>query len=160
MAALDTGVTFPTMTLRDAAGNPATPGAGETLYAFFKTTCPTTEMAWPFLERIRRVAEGSALRVVAVSQDEPAETQEFNRRLAVAVETLYDPPPWSASDKLALTNVPAFFLVDREGMLRQSATGFQKDKMEAFAARAAQLAGRPYGGLFRPGENVPAIKPG
>ncbi len=160
MTALDPGLPFPEIKLQDASGNPAAPASGETLYAFFKTTCPTTEMSWPYLERIRRMAEGGALRVVAVSQDSAPETAEFNRRFDVKVETLYDPPPWSASETLGLTNVPAFFMVDGEGTILDNAAGFQKEKMELFAARAAKLAGLPYAGLFRPGENVPPIKPG
>jgi len=163
MAALETGRVvraFPKMTLSDSACNPAPPAAGETLYVFFKTTCPTTTLSWPFLERIRRIAEGGGLSLLAVSQDGAVETEAFNRRLGVAVPTLYDLPPWRASEALGLTTVPAFFLVDREGMIRESALGFQKERMEAFAARAAELAGRPQERLFRPGESVPAIKPG
>jgi len=160
MTSLETGVVFPQITLWDSACNPAPPAAGETLYAFFKTTCPTTKMSWPYLERIRRIADGGALRVLAVSQDDPAETEAFNRRVGVAVKTLYDLPPWRASEALGLTSVPAFFLVDGEGVVREGAVGFQKEKMEAFAARAAELAGRPPERLFRPGDSVPAIKPG
>jgi peroxiredoxin len=160
MTSLETGVVFPKITLWDSACNPAPLSASETLYAFFKTTCPTTKMAWPFLERIRQIADGGPLRVLAVSQDDAMETEAFNRRLGVAVKTLYDLPPWRASETLGLVTVPAFFLVDREGTVREGAIGFQKKKMVAFAARAAELAGKPDERLFHPGESVPAIKPG
>lgn len=128
--------------------------------AFFKTTCPTCEMAWPFLERIRQIGEAGKLQVVAVSQDDPRETREFNRRLGIGIATLYDPSPWKASETLGLSTVPTFLLVGSDGLLRDSAIGFQKQKMEGFAGRAAELAGRPKQSLFRPGENVPGIKPG
>lgn len=117
-------------------------------------------MAWPFLERIRQIGEAGKLQVVAVSQDDPRETREFNKHLGVGVATLYDPPPWKASEALGLSAVPTFLLVGSDGVIRDSAVGFQKQKMEAFAGRAAELAGRPKQPLFRPGENVPGIKPG
>jgi hypothetical protein len=117
-------------------------------------------MAWPFLERIRHIGEAGRLQVVAVSQDEPRETREFNRRFGVGVATLYDPPPWEASETLGLSTVPMFLLVGADSVVQEAVAGFQKQKMEAFAARAAVLAGRPKQRLFASGENVPGIKPG
>ncbi len=156
----DPGNPFPEIELRDERGDRALLPAKETLYAFFKTTCPTCEMAWPFLERIRTIAEGTHFAVLAVSQDEPETTALFNERLGVRALTLYDPPPWRASEALGLDAVPTFFLVGADGRLRDLAVGFQKQKMEEFAERAAGLARRPAEKLFQPGENVPAIKPG
>ncbi len=133
---------------------------GESLLAVFKTTCPTCELAWPYLERIRQAAEGGSLRVLAVSQDDPEKTSAFNRRLGVRVETAYDPEPWPASDALAVAIVPTFLRVGPGGLLEETAVGFQRDRMESFARRASSLAGRPYTGLFRKGEQVPAVRPG
>ena len=136
------------------------PPAGEKLYVFYKTTCPTTEMTWPHLERIRRLAAGGALTVVPVSQDDPDETADFHRRTGYAASAFYDPPPWIVSESLGLASVPAFFLVGGDGVVRQTALGFEKDKMESFAALAAELASRPHQRLFDPGDGVPAVRPG
>jgi hypothetical protein len=95
-----------------------------------------------------------------VSQDDRAETAEFNRRLGVQLETLYDPPPWKASSALGLTNVPTFFLVGFDGRIRETAVGFQRPKLEEFARRAGKLAGRPPLRLFPIGEHIPLIVPG
>ena len=136
------------------------PAADETLYALFHTGCPTSELAWPYLERLRRIGEGRGLRVVAVSQDSPEETRRFQTRLGVAAETLYDPPPWRASEALGLESVPAFARVGRDGRVEELVVGFQKDRMAGFAARSAALAGVAPSALFRPDENVPPIRPG
>ena len=117
-------------------------------------------MTWPHLERIRRLADGGGLRVVPVSQDGPDETAAFHRRTGLEADTLFDPEPWEASAALGLSSVPAFFLVGEDGVIRETALGFQKQKMEAFAARAAALGGRPYRGLYPPGETVPDVRPG
>jgi peroxiredoxin len=159
LAALEPGAMFPQVELETESGARFSPPAAESLYAFFKTTCPTSELSWPYLERIRRIAS-LALPVFAVSQDGRAETAAFNERLGVQVETLYDREPWKASSALGLTNVPTFFLVGPGGRIRETVVGFQRPKLEAFANRAAKLAGRSSARLFRVGENVPVIVPG
>ena len=87
MAALDPGTPFPSIALRDETGAPAASPNGETLYAVFKTTCPTCELAWPYLERIRRISDDSmkdgkavGLSVVAIAQDDPTKSRAFADR--------------------------------------------------------------------------------
>jgi peroxiredoxin len=158
--ALDPGKPFPSIALRDEEGQPARVPGGETLYAFFKTTCPTCELAWPYLDRIGKIGEGGSLTLLAISQDDPEATRRFYEDLGVAVPTLYDREPWTASEAVGLTAVPAFFVVGRDGNLRDAVIGFQRHKMEEFAALAADRAGGKRTALFLPGERVPAIKPG
>jgi peroxiredoxin len=154
------GEPFPRIFLEDANGRPAQLPEGEAVYAFFKTTCDTSEFAWPFLERVRRLADRGPLSVVAVSQDGPEETARFNERTGTRIPTLYDPPPWPASATLGMKSVPMFFVVGRDGRILDSIVGFLKVKMEDLGQRASALSGRPYTGLFAPEENVPVIRPG
>ena len=158
--ALDPGSPFPSIALRDEKGQVVTVPPGKVLYAFFKTTCPTCELAWPYLERVRKIGEGGGLSVLAVSQDDPETTRRFYDALGVAIPTLYDRDPWAASEAVGLTTVPTLFLVGRDGVVHDSVIGFQRHKMEEFAALAADGAGRQGKALFLPGEDVPAIKPG
>ncbi len=159
MAALDPGFPFPSIPLRNAAGAPVEPPSGETLYVLFKTTCPTCELAWPYLERVRQSAEGG-LRILAVSQDDPAKTRAFNARLGSRVETVYDPSPWPASDRLGVTTVPTFFRVGPGGRIEETLVGFDRERIREFARRGASLAGRPLPEIFPESENVPSMKPG
>lgn len=159
MAALEPGAMFPQIELETESSARFVPPAAETLYVFFKTTCPTSELAWPHLERIRRIA-ADALPIFAVSQDGPSETAAFNERLGVRVETLYDPPPWRASAALGLTNVPTFFLVAPGGRIRETIVGFQRPRLEALAKRAGKLSGRGSVRLFPIGQKIPLIVPG
>jgi thiol-disulfide isomerase/thioredoxin len=159
VAALDPGFPFPEIPLRDAKGATVEPPAGETLYVVFKTTCPTCELAWPYLERVRESTEGG-LRVLAVSQDDPGQTRAFNRRLGSRVETVYDPSPWPASDRLGITNVPTFFRVAPGGRIEETLVGFDRERIREFARRGASLAGRPVAEIFPESEHVPALKPG
>lgn len=160
MAALEPGASFPPITLHDAKGASLPKSDGETLYVVFKTTCPTCEFTWPYLERLRQSAGSAGLRIVAVSQDPPDKTAAFNARLGSKVETAFDPQPWPASDRLGVDTVPSFFRVTADGKLAETVIGFSRDRMEGLAERAAAAAGKPYQKLFRPGEQVPSTKAG
>jgi thiol-disulfide isomerase/thioredoxin len=160
VAALTSGSTLPRLELSDGRGNAAGRPAGEILYGFFKTTCPTCEFAWPFLDRIGRIAEGGALTVVAVSQDDIRETASWNHRLGIKLLTFFDDEPWAASEALGIESVPTFLRVGKDGRIRDVVAGFQKQKMHDFAAEAAALAGKAAAPFFQPGENVPALKAG
>jgi len=158
--ALEPGAKLPPIALRDERGAAFSLPTGETLYVVFKTTCPTCELTWPYLDRIRRAAEGGGLRVVAISQDAPGATRAFEKRLGTALETAYDPEPWPASDALAVENVPTLFRVAPGGLIQETVVGFDRARMEGLAARAAALAHRPPAPLFHPHERVPALKAG
>ena len=160
MAALDPGTPFPSIALRDETGAPAASPNGETLYAVFKTTCPTCELAWPYLERIRRIGDGTGLLVVAVAQDDPAKSRAFADRLGTRLETAYDPSPWEASDALGVTSVPTLFRVGGDGVIAETVVGFDRERFRGLARRAAALAGKPPTELFLPSDDAPPIKPG
>ena len=160
VAALEPGARFPDVAFRDEKGASASTPAGETLYAVFKTTCPVCELTWPYLERIRRFADGGDLRVVAITQDDAAKTRAFNARLGSKVETLFDPSPWPASDALGVTNVPTLFRVGADGTIAETVVGFDRERLRGLAARAAALAGKPPAELFTAADEVPAYKPG
>jgi peroxiredoxin len=158
--ALEPGAKLPPLALRDERGARLRRPAGEALYVVFKTTCPTCELTWPYLDRIRRAAEGGGLHVLGVSQDDPQATAAFGKRLGTRVETAYDTEPWPASEALGVTTVPTLFRVGPDGAIEETVLGFDRGRMEGFARRAAELAGRAPAPLFRPDEDVPAIKPG
>lgn len=160
MVSLNPGSAFPNLGLTDGRGNAAAARSGETLYGIFKTTCPTCELAWPFFDRIGRMAQGGGLTVVAISQDDVAATAAWNRRLGVGLATLFDEKPWPASELLRIDTVPTFLRVGQDGRLLETLEGFQKQKMQDFAAEAAALAGNAPAPFFQPGENVPALKAG
>lgn len=128
----------------------------EALYVFFKTNCPTCELLWPYLDRLR-ARVGESLAILGVSQDAPADTERFSLEQGTGVPTLYDPPPWRASEKVGIENVPAMFLVGQDGRIRETVLGFQKAKLEELASERSGNGGRP---LFRPDEKVPELRPG
>jgi thiol-disulfide isomerase/thioredoxin len=157
---LEPGAKLPALELSDERGAPVAPSEGETLYVVFKTTCPTCALTWPYLERIGRAAEGGRLRVLGISQDDPQETRDFERRVGACVTAAYDRPPYPASDALGVSTVPTLLRVAGDGTVAETVIGFDRARLESLARRAADLAGRPPVPLFGPDENVPALKPG
>lgn len=159
MAALDPGVPMPPLPLQDEDGGPAPARDGETLYVAFKTTCPTCALTWPYLERLRQASAGG-MRVVGISQDPVAETREFQSKAGARIEIAYDPRPWPVSESLGLDTVPTFFRVSPDGTILEQWTGWDRERMRGLAGRGAALAGRSASDIFRPGEEIVAIKPG
>lgn len=161
MAALEPGARFPKVLLRDESGADAqAKRPGETVFAVFKTTCPTCELTWPFLERIRKIAEGGPFSIVAVTQDDPEKTKAFGARLRTRLETLYDREPWPASNALGVENVPTLFRVGADGVVAETIVGFDRAGMQGLAQRAAAAAGRPPAELFSASDHAPPFKPG
>ena len=158
--ALEPGARIPPLAFTDERGGSYAAPSGETLYAVFKTTCPTCALTWPFLDRIRAAAEGGGLSIVAVSQDDPAEARAFAERLGTRIPTAFDLEPWPASERLGVESVPTLFRVGPDGTIAETVVGFDRERMEGFAREAAELAGRAPSPLWRPGESVPAVKPG
>lgn len=122
------------------------------LLAFFKITCPTCQLTFPFLQRL---AERSGLDVVGISQDGPEGTREFNDAFGVRFLTVEDPAAegYQVSNTYGLEYVPSLFLVETDGRISWKSVGFVKQDLESLAARWGIA-------LFDPSDRVPVYKPG
>jgi peroxiredoxin len=122
---------------------------GPVLVAFFKISCPTCQLTFPFLERVN---QSGVIPVVGISQDDEDYTEAFNARYGVTFTTLLDPENkrYAVSNAYKITHVPTQFLIQPDGTIAQAWSGFSKADIE-------QIAGPQ---IFRPGENVPERKPG
>ncbi len=126
---------------------------GPVVVAFFKTTCPTCMLAFPFLERIHQRASG--LRVLAVSQDGAEATRRFHDDLEVTLPTVMDAAAtgYAVSDAYGITHVPSLFLVTGEGLVEWFSEGFSKPELEELGQRAGVA-------VFGVQDRVPVWKPG
>lgn len=125
---------------------------GPAVLVFYKISCPVCQLALPFLERL---AAGSALQMVGISQDDDSSTRSFNQRFGVTFPTLLDSSKegYPASNAFGITSVPSLFVVETDGRIAKSFSGFSKRDLEALGERA----GVP---TFRPEDNVPEWKAG
>lgn len=152
---LEIGDLAPEVLLFDAAGKrhslTSLLDAGPVLLAFFKVSCPTCQLTLPYLQRI----SGEKVRIVPVSQDNPAAALRFSQAFGVHLPFLFDreEDDYPASNSFGLTNVPAMFLVERDRRISWEWIGFHKRQLESVAERT----GLP---IFQPGDMVPESKAG
>src|SRR6476659_711344 len=60
---------------------------GPVLLAFFKISCPVCQLTFPFLQRLHIAG---TMPIYGVSQNDEADTRDFNRRFGVTFPTLLD----------------------------------------------------------------------
>ena len=126
--------------------------AGPLVLVFFKISCPTCQFTFPFLDRLA-AAEPGKLRVVAVSQDDAAGTTQFLERFAPHITTLLDTKGYPTCKAYGITHVPSVFQIEPDGTIGGAANGFHRQMLEDLGA----IAGiEP----FKPGEQIPEMRPG
>ncbi len=127
---------------------------GPVALAFFKISCPTCQLAFPYLERLHAGAS-TGLQFIGISQNNRKETGQFVQRFGLTFPVLLDPAAerYPASNAYGLTHVPTIFVVETDGAISHSWAGFSKADFEKLALRAGAVA-------FGAGENVPAWKAG
>lgn len=156
---LDTGARAPDVRFEDwdRTCRPLTEilNSGPALLAFYKVSCPTCQLAFPFLERIYQEAPDTDVQMFAVSQDDAEATQEFRDRFGVSFPVLFDSDHqnWEASNGFGISRVPSIFLVERDGTISWTMEGYSKKDFESLGAR---FDVKP----FRPDEQVPEWKSG
>ena len=125
---------------------------GAVLLAFYKVTCPVCQLTLPFLERIHAAGK---MAIYAISQNDPADTREFNAEYGITMPTLLDTEEsrYPASNAYGISHVPTMFLVGVDGKISRVIEGWNKQEIEALGT-AAGVA------VILPADDVPAWKSG
>lgn len=137
-------------------------GGGEvTFLAFFKNSCPTCQLIFPFLQRLFERLDSAPLRFWGISQDDAAQTQAFSQQWGIHFPLLPDASGYHVSNAYGLTNVPTLYLVEPGGRIVWSSMGFVKSDLEALAAELRRRFRIPgVTPLFVESDGVPELKPG
>lgn len=133
---------------------------GPVVAAFFKISCPVCQFTFPFLERLYQRYGGDGVTFLGISQDDVRATSDFAREYGVTFPMAPDEKGYPVSNRYGLTNVPTILLIDTDGTVKVSCTGFEKKALESIAAELANRRKIVPAALFRPDEAVPANKPG
>ncbi|MBZ5612097.1 MAG: TlpA family protein disulfide reductase [Acidobacteriia bacterium] len=125
---------------------------GPALLAFYKIGCPVCQLTAPYLERL---SASRKLQIVGVSQDDGDSTRSFNQRFGVTFPTLLDEAAagYPASNGYGVSSVPSLFVVETDGRISKSFSGFSKQDLEEVGERAGVA---PFG----PEDRVPEFKAG
>jgi peroxiredoxin len=127
---------------------------GPVLLAFFKISCPTCQLTFPFLRRLADNAAPGAPQLIAISQDDAKGTAQFQQRFGPSEAALLDPgPAYLVSNAYRIRNVPTLYLIEPAGLISMAVAGFSKSHLGALGERFGTLP-------FREGEHVPSMRPG
>jgi len=166
MAALATGVIAPDFTLPTLEGKPFSLAAalkkGPVLLAFFKTSCPVCQYAFPFFERVYQANRGQDVSALGVSQDSLKQTQGFLKDYGVSFPVAIDDEKnrYAVSNAYGLTNVPTIFLIAPGGEIEATSVGWSKADVEEINRRLAQYRKQQPAPLWRKGEEVQDFRAG
>ncbi len=148
--ALLAGPAAPSTRFLDPSGKPlslgdllASSGGLPLLLAFFKVSCPTCQLTWPYVQRLHTLWGGKAVRVAGVCQNTAAEGKAYYRDYGKASFDLFvDPEPgFVASNAFGVETVPHLVLVAPDGKVRKTLTGWSRREMEALSRELAEGAG-------------------
>jgi len=133
---------------------------GPLLLVFFKTTCGTCDLAFPYVNRLLDAYPGDGWSLWAVAQDPSAEASRYASTFGMSYPVLPDMDGYAVSKAYDPPATPTLFLIDRGGDVVQETAGFSKAHLNSLAAALAErLAAEP--AVIAPaGDGNPDFKPG
>ncbi len=135
--------------------------SGPVVLVFFKVSCPVCQFALPYIERIYKAQSHRNVTIVAVSQNNRAETARFAKEFGISYPILLeDTKAYPVSNAYGLTNVPTIFWIDQDETIEISSVGWLRKDIEEIHRKAAAAAGTNVGNLFQPNESVPEYRAG
>ena len=157
------GSAAPRTTFRDLDGSPVTlatllEGAAglPLLLAFFKVSCPTCRLTWPYLEKLHLRYGGKAVRVVGVSQNDAAASRAYHAEFGRATfDLVLDlEPAFAASNAYGVDAVPHLVLVSPESTVLRVSAGWAWKDMEELGRLLAVRTFIPPKPFFEAGDPV------
>ncbi len=130
-----------------------------TLAVFFKTTCPTCKMAWPYVEKLYQTYRGAGLAVWGISPDARDVSAEFASKYGSNFPVLLD-ADWEVSRAYDPEFVPTMLLIDDALQIVDVVVGFNKAGLNQLAQSVADRLGASRTVVAPPDDGNPAFKPG
>ncbi len=160
---LEAGVSAPQFTAEGVDGRTYSLhealSSGPVLLVFFKTTCSTCDLAFPYINRLRSLHPGG-WQLWAVGQDPPDRAREYAQRRGIDYPVLPDTPAYAVSKSYDPPATPTLFLIDRDGRLAYVSYGFSKDDLNELSRLLAQSLGAEPRVVAPPDDGQPAFQPG
>ena len=164
MTTLEAGDQAPDFTLDTPEGRPQSlAGAlrqGPVLLAFFKTTCGTCDLIFPYLNQFVEGYGGDGWDLWAISQDGPDRSRDYAGRYDARFLVLVDGPGWPVSRAYDPPATPTLYLIATDGRVEETSAGFSKDDLNSIARRLAAHLGRPAVTVAGADDGRPAFRPG
>ncbi len=133
---------------------------GMLVLAFFKTTCPTCQLTFPYLQKLSDAyAESKKLTVWGVSQDDEDATEAFAQKYGIQFPLLLDRELYH-SMTYGIVTVPTLYLTGSDGLVQKKLIGWDREAMNGISERIAAFLEREPVLLVDANDPAPAYKPG
>ncbi|HEY8767396.1 MAG TPA: TlpA disulfide reductase family protein [Dehalococcoidia bacterium] len=138
---------------------PGDAGGLPVLLAFFRVSCDTCDMAFPYINRLRE-AYRDGWHLWAVSQDAAERAAAYRDRFAITCSVLIDAPALAISRIYDPPSTPTLVLIGPEGSVEYVSEGFAKDDLNEISVRLAARLGLAAVEVAPIDDGNPAMKPG
>ena len=139
---VEVGTRAPDFSLKGVDGESYTLAAalarGPLLLVFFKTTCVTCDLAFPYINRLSKSYPSDGWSLWAVAQDPPAEARSYASAHGITYPVLPDVDGYPVSKAYDPPATPTLFLIDRDGRITQQTAGFHKAELNSLSAALAE----------------------
>ncbi len=162
MSVLSVGQTAPLFSLTGIDGRTYAlnqNGARLTLAVFFKTTCPTCMLTWPYLEKLHQTYRGAGLAVWGISQDARDLSTAYASQYGSTFPILID-SDLRVSRAFDPEFVPTSLLIGAEGEIVDSVVAFNKAGLNHLSQMIAARLGVPAAIVAPPDDGKPPFRPG
>jgi peroxiredoxin len=160
---LETGALAPHFTLLGIDGQeyalPKGAGGRPVLLVFFKTTCATCDVAFPYINRLRETYP-DGWHVWAIAQDPPETASKYAREQNLGFPVLIDAPQYAVSRLYDPAATPTLFFNDERGRTVYATYGFAKADLNELAGIIARSVDAEPAVIAPADDGRPDFKPG
>lgn len=161
---LEVGARAPEFTLTGIDGRSYSLGkaleSGPLALVFFKSSCGTCDLTFPYLNRLGQAYEDGRWRIWAIAQDPPDAAREYARRFGVKYPVMTDGEGYPVSQAYDPPATPTIFLVDGDGTIAFASHGFSKSDLNELSASLAGRLGLTARLIAQKHDGHPDFKPG
>jgi peroxiredoxin len=160
---IEPGTFAPPFTLPALGGGefslPGDAGGLPVLLAFFRVSCDTCDVAFPYINRLGQ-AYPDGWHPWAISQDTAERAAPYRDRFSITAPVLIDDPALAVSRAYDPLSTPTLVLIGPDGKVEYVSEGFAKDDLNEISARLAARLGLAAVEVASGDDGNPAMKPG
>jgi peroxiredoxin len=130
-----------------------------TVVVFFKTTCPTCRLAWPYIEKLHQAYHTPGLAVWGISQHDAMRSAEFTLDNGSTFPVLID-DDWRVSKQYDPDFVPTLFLIESTGKIIDRVISFDKAGLNRVSQTIAARLDVAVETIAPENDGAPPFRPG
>lgn len=133
---------------------------GPLVLVFFKSTCATCDLAFPYINRLAEAYPDGRWQLWAIAQDGEEATRDYARRHGIPYPVLPDVPDYPVSRQYDPPATPTLFLVEADRRIAYATHGFSKDDLNELSDLLARRLGMEPRVIAPKGDGQPDFRPG